>query len=340
MMDKERKEFEGKYELHKFTADLGQSPLRVDKFLTDRIENISRTRIQTAAEQGYLFVNDRIVKSNYKVKPGDVVVLTTYYKPENFELVPEEIPLDIIYEDNYILIINKPVGLVVHPAYGNERGTLVNGLLYYLKGLPLFNAENLRAGLVHRLDKNTGGVMVIAKTEDALSNLSKQFFNRTPKKIYKALVWGVPKEQEGSISGNIGRSLQNRKIMRVYPEGDNGKYAVTHYKLNRDLGYVSLLDCELETGRTHQIRVHLKYIGHPIFGDTEYGGNEILRGTRYTKYKQFIQNCFKLMPAQALHAETLEITHPETGKRMKFKAELPDNFKLLLDKWEQYISNR
>ncbi len=339
-MDKERKEFEGKYELHKFTADLGQSPLRVDKFLTDRIENISRTRIQTAAEQGYLFVNDRIVKSNYKVKPGDVVVLTTYYKPENFELVPEEIPLDIIYEDNYILIINKPVGLVVHPAYGNERGTLVNGLLYYLKGLPLFNAENLRAGLVHRLDKNTGGVMVIAKTEDALSNLSKQFFNRTPKKIYKALVWGVPKEQEGSISGNIGRSLQNRKIMRVYPEGDNGKYAVTHYKLNRDLGYVSLLDCELETGRTHQIRVHLKYIGHPIFGDTEYGGNEILRGTRYTKYKQFIQNCFKLMPAQALHAETLEITHPETGKRMKFKAELPDNFKLLLDKWEQYISNR
>ena len=340
MTNRERKEFEGKYELHKFTADLGQSPLRVDKFLTDRIENISRTRIQTAAEQGYLFVNDRIVKSNYKVKPGDTVVLTTYYKPENFELVPEEIPLDIIYEDNHILIINKPVGLVVHPAYGNEKGTLVNGLLYYLKGLPLFNAENLRAGLVHRLDKNTGGVMVIAKTENALSNLSKQFFNRTPKKIYKALVWGVPKEQEGSISGNIGRSLQNRKIMRVYPEGDNGKHAVTHYKLNRDLGYVSLLDCELETGRTHQIRVHLKYIGHPIFGDTEYGGNEILRGTRYTKYKQFIQNCFKLMPAQALHAETLEITHPETGERMKFKAELPENFKMLLDKWEQYIQNR
>jgi len=339
-MEKEKKEFEERYELHKFTADPGQSPLRVDKFLVDRIENISRTRIQAAAEQGYLFVNDRIVKSNYKVKPGDTVVLTTYYKPENFELVPEDIPLDIIYEDDYILIINKPAGLVVHPAYGNERGTLVNGLLHYLKGLPLFNAENLRAGLVHRLDKNTSGVMVIAKTEDALSNLSQQFFKRIPKKIYKALVWGVPKEAEGTIAGNIGRSLQDRKVMRVYPEGDYGKYAVTHYKLVKDLGYVSLVDCELETGRTHQIRVHMKYHGHPIFGDTEYGGNEILRGTRYTKYKQFIQNCFKIMPSQALHAETLEFNHPADGKRIKFRAEMPDNFKELIEKWEHYIENR
>jgi len=329
-----------KYELYKFVADKGQSALRVDKFLVDRIENISRTKVQAAAEQGYLFVNDKIVKSNYKVKPGDTVVLTTYYKPENFDLIPENIPLDIIYEDDFILIINKPTGLVVHPAYGNENGTLVNGLLYYLKGLALFNAENLRAGLVHRLDKNTSGVMVIAKTEEALSNLSKQFFNRTPKKVYKALVWGVPKEEEGTVTGNIGRSLKDRKKMTVFPEGEFGKHAVTHYKLNKNLGYVSLLDCELETGRTHQIRVHLKYIGHPVFGDVEYGGNEILRGTRYTKYKQFIQNCFKLMPAQALHAETLEINHPETGERMKFKAELPDNFKLLIEKWEQYISNR
>ncbi len=329
-----------KYELYKFVADKGQSALRVDKFLVDRIENISRTKVQAAAEQGYLFVNDKIVKSNYKVKPGDTVVLTTYYKPENFDLIPENIPLDIIYEDDFILIINKPAGLVVHPAYGNENGTLVNGLLYYLKGLALFNAENLRAGLVHRLDKNTSGVMVIAKTEEALSNLSKQFFNRTPKKVYKALVWGVPKEEEGTVTGNIGRSLKDRKKMTVFPEGEFGKHAVTHYKLNKNLGYVSLLDCELETGRTHQIRVHLKYIGHPVFGDVEYGGNEILRGTRYTKYKQFIQNCFKLMPAQALHAETLEINHPETGERMKFKAELPDNFKLLIEKWEQYTANR
>ncbi len=334
------KEFEKKYELYKFIADPGQSPLRIDKFLTDRIENISRTKIQTAAEQGYLFVNDRIVKSNYKVKPGDVVVLTTYYKPENFELIPEEMPLDIVYEDDSILIINKPSGLVVHPAYGNERGTLVNGLLYYLKGLPLFNSENLRAGLVHRLDKDTSGVMVIAKTEDALTNLSKQFYKRIPKKIYKALVWGVPKEEEGTVTGNIGRSLQDRKVMRVFPEGDMGKHAVTHYKLNKDLGYVSLLDCELETGRTHQIRVHLKYIGHPIFGDVTYGGNQILRGTSYTKYKQFINNCFKIMPSQALHAETLEIIHPDTGEKMTFKAELPENFKLLIEKWEQYIGNR
>ena len=329
-----------KYELYKFTADKGQSPLRVDKFLTDRIENISRTKVQAAAEQGYLFVNEQEVKSNYKVKPDDVVVMKTYYKPEKIDLIPQNIPLNIIFEDDYVLIVNKQAGMVVHPAYGNESGTLVNALLYYLKELPLYNTDDVRAGLVHRLDKNTSGVMVIAKTEDALSNLSKQFFNRTTKKIYKALVWGVPKEEEGTVTGNIGRSLKDRKKMTVFPEGEFGKHALTHFKVNRDFSYVSLLDCELETGRTHQIRVHLKYLGHPVFGDVEYGGNEILRGTRYTKYKQFIQNCFKLMPAQALHAETLEINHPETGERLKFKAEMPENFKLLIDKWEQYIENR
>ncbi len=339
-MQKDKTDTDEKYELYKFTADKGQAPLRVDKFLVDRIENISRTKVQSAAEQGYLFVNDKEVKSNYKVKPGDIVVLTTYYKPEKINLIPQDIPLNIIFEDDSVLIINKPAGMVVHPAYGNENGTLVNALLYYLKELPLYNTDNVRAGLVHRLDKNTSGVMVIAKTEEALTNLSKQFYNRSTKKIYKALVWGVPKEDEGTIIGNIGRSLQDRKIMRVYPEGDRGKHAVTHYKVNKNLGYVSLIDFELETGRTHQIRVHSKYIGHPIFGDTEYGGNEILRGTRFTKYKQFIQNCFKLMPAQALHAETLEINHPETGDRMTFKAEMPENFRSLIDKWEQYIQNR
>lgn len=333
-------EKEEKYELYKFVADKGQTPLRVDKFLVDRIENISRTKVQTAAEQGYLFVNETEVKSNYRVKPGDTVVLKTFYKPEKIELIPENIPLNIIFEDNEILIINKAAGMVVHPAYGNENGTLVNALLYYLKELPLYNTDNIRAGLVHRLDKNTSGVMVIAKTEEALTNLSKQFFNRVTKKVYKALVWGAPKEEEGTVTGHIGRSLKDRKKMNVFPDGEFGKHAVTHYKVNKDLGYVSLLDCELETGRTHQIRVHLKYIGHPIFGDVEYGGNEILRGTRYTKYKQFIQNCFKLMPAQALHAETLEFNHPKTNERVKFKAEMPENFKLLIDKWEQYIQNR
>lgn len=329
-----------KYELYKFIADKGQTPLRADKFLVDRIGNISRNKVQTAAEHGYLFVNEKEVKSNYKVKPGDTVVLKTFYRPEKIELISENIPLNIIFEDDEILIINKAAGMVVHPAYGNENGTLVNALLYYLKKLPLYNTDNVRAGLVHRLDKNTSGVMVIAKTEEALTDISKQFFNRHTKKNYKVLVWGVPKEEQGTITGHIGRSLKDRKKMTVFPDGEFGKHAVTHYKVNKNLAYVSLLDCDLETGRTHQIRVHLKYIGHPVFGDVEYGGNEILRGTRYTKYKQFIQNCFTLMPAQALHAETLEFNHPETNERVKFKAELPENFKTLIGKWEQYIENR
>ncbi len=333
-------EYTEKYELYRFIADKGQSPLRIDKFLTDRIENISRNKIQTAANQGFLFVNELAVKSNYKVKPGDTIVLKTYYKPEKIELIPENIPLNIIYEDDAVLIINKAAGMVVHPAYGNENGTLVNALLYYLKELPLYNTDDIRAGLVHRLDKNTSGIMVIAKTEEALSDLSKQFYNRVPKKIYKALVWGVPEEPEDTISCHIGRSLKDRKKMTAFPDGEYGKPAVTHFKLNKNFSYVSLLDCELETGRTHQIRVHLKHLGHPIFGDVEYGGNEILRGTRYTKYKQFILNCFNLMPAQALHAETLEFNHPVSGERVKFSAELPENFQALLKKWEQYIENR
>jgi 23S rRNA pseudouridine1911/1915/1917 synthase len=329
-----------KFELHKFIADKGQKPLRIDKFLVDKIENASRTKIQTAAEQGYLLVNGIEVKSNYKVKPGDIIQLMTYYKPEKTELIPENIPLKILYEDEHILIINKSADMVVHPAFGNEQGTLVNALMYHLKGLDLFNSENQRAGLVHRLDKNTSGVMVIAKNDEALTNLSKQFFNRVPEKKYLALVWGIPKENNGTIVGNIGRHLQNRKLMHVFPEGDYGKHAVTHYKVLKDYGYVSLVECILETGRTHQIRVHLKYLGHPIFGDTEYGGTEILRGTKYTKYKQFIHNCFKLMPAQALHAQNIEFIHPVTNETLSFTAELPENFKLLLKKWEDYIQNR
>ncbi|MCF6365330.1 MAG: RluA family pseudouridine synthase [Bacteroidales bacterium] len=331
---------EKKYELYKFIADKGQKPLRIDKFLVDRIENISRTKIQKAAEQGYLIVNDTEVKSNYKVKPGDIIQLMTFYKPEKIEIIPENIPIEIIFEDEYFLIINKPVGLVVHPAYGNESGTLVNALMYYLKDLPMFKTGEIRAGLVHRLDKNTSGVMVIAKDDQTLSEISKQFYNRIPEKKYIAMVWGAPKQQEGTITGHIGRSLKDRKKMNVFPGGEFGKHAVTHYKVIKDLSYVSLTECVLETGRTHQIRAHMKYLGHPIFGDVEYGGAEILRGTRYTKYKQFVQNCFKIMPAQALHAASLEFNHPVTNERVIFEAELPKNFKELINKWEQYLINR
>jgi 23S rRNA pseudouridine1911/1915/1917 synthase len=329
-----------KFELFTIIADKGQTPLRVDKFLMNKIDNVSRTKIQKAAENGYLFVNDKIVKTNYKVKPGDIVKLTTYYKAEKIDVIPENIPIDIVFEDETILIINKKPGMVVHPAYGNETGTLVNALTYYLKDLPIFNSDSPRPGLVHRLDKNTSGLMVIAKTEEALSDIAKQFYNKQPEKIYNALVWGVPKTEQGSIKGHIGRSLQNRKIMTVFPEGEYGKEAITHYKLIKDLSYVSLLECQLETGRTHQIRVHLKYLGHPVFGDSEYGGNEILRGTRYTKYKQFINNCFQLMPHQALHAKSLSFIHPVLKKKVRFESELPENFKLLIQKWESYLQNR
>lgn len=329
-----------KFELYRFTADKGQTPLRIDKFLVDRIENISRSKIKTASERGYLFVNEKEVKANYKVKPGDFIQLKTFYKPEKIEITPEDIPIDIIYEDEQLMIINKAVNMVVHPAYGNESGTLVNALMFYLKDLPMFNTGEIRAGLVHRLDKNTSGVMVIAKDDETLSDISKQFFNRIPEKKYLALVWGVPKVEEGTITGHIGRSLKDRKKMSVFPDGEYGKHAVTHYKVIKDLGYVSLIECGLETGRTHQIRAHMKHLGHPIFGDTEYGGDEILRGTRFTKYKQFVQNCFKIMPAQALHAASLEFNHPKTNERIKFNVELPENFKELLNKWEFYLQNR
>ena len=340
MFQNNMKEKDKKYTLHEFIADKGQSPLRVDKFLVDRIENISRTKIQLAAEEGYLFVNEKVVKSNYKVKPGDIIKLTTYYKPDKIELRAENIPVEIVYEDDSFLIVNKKAGMVVHPAYGHESGTLVNALMHYLKELPLFNAEEFRAGLVHRLDKNTSGLIVIAKTEEMLTNLSKQFYDRIPEKIYYALVWGVPKIEKDTITGHIGRSLQNRKIMRVYPDGETGKHAVTHYRLIKSYGYVSLVECILETGRTHQLRVHLKYLGHPIFGDKEYGGNVILRGTRYTKYKQFVQNCFSIMPYQSLHAKSIAFLHPKTGKKVQFDSELPDNYKELLEKWDNYMINR
>ncbi len=329
-----------KYELHKFIVDKGQNALRIDRFLFEKIENVSRTKIQDAAEQGYLLVNEVAVKSNYKVKPGDIIQVMTDYKPVKLELLPENIPIEIIFEDDDILVINKKPGMVVHPAFGNETGTLVNALMFHLKDLPLFHSGEIRAGLVHRLDKNTSGIIIIGKTEYALSHLSKQFSDKTTVKIYNALVWGVPKEKEGTISGHVGRSLQDRKIMRVYPNGEYGKEAVTHYKVLKDIGYVSLLECRLETGRTHQIRVHLKYLGHPVFGDNEYGGNEILRGTRHSKYKHFVMNCFEIMPYQALHAKEITFIHPMSGRLMNFQTLLPENFQKLLIKWENYIKGR
>ena len=327
------------FEHHKFTSDKGQELLRIDKFLMARIANTTRNKIQNAVKEGHVFVNNKIVKANYKVKPFDVVTLELSYPPQEIELIPENIPLTIIYEDDEVLVINKQAGLVVHPGYGNYTGTLVNGLIYHFENLPQTDTPN-RPGLVHRLDKNTTGIMVIAKTEQALTHLGKQFFDRTIERRYHALVWGDFKEEEGSVVGNIGRSLKNRKVMQVFPEGEYGKYAVTNYKVLKRFGYVTLVECKLETGRTHQIRVHMKFIGHHLFNDNEYGGDKILKGTTFTKYKQFITNCFSLLPRQALHAKSLGFEHPKTGKWMQFDSELPEDMTTVINKWKTYIIKR
>ena len=327
------------YEHYNFVADQGQEVLRIDKFLMDRIPNTSRNKIQNAASTGNILVNNKAVKSNYKVKPNDVISIVMPFPPREIELIPEDIPLDILYEDDDLIVINKQAGIVVHPGYGNYTGTLVNALVYHFDHLPN-KGDASRPGLVHRLDKNTTGVMVIAKTELALTHLAKQFFDRTIERRYVALVWGDVKEEEGTVTGHIGRSLKNRKMMFVFPEGDYGKHAVTHYKVLEHLGYVSLVECKLETGRTHQIRVHMKYIGHTLFNDNEYGGDRILKGTTFTKYKQFVQNCFDILPRQALHARSLEFEHPRTGEWMKFNSELPEDMKQAIEKWRGYLSSR
>ncbi|MGQ8336047.1 RluA family pseudouridine synthase [Sunxiuqinia sp. A32] len=328
------------FEHYKLLVDPGQNLLRVDKYLVNRIDNASRSRIQAAADAGNILVNKKSVKSNYKVKPGDEVSIVMDYPRRELKIVPEDIPLNIVYEDDQLVVINKQAGLVVHPGHGNYTGTLVNGLAYYFKDLPLFNSADPRPGLVHRIDKNTSGLMVVAKTELAKNKLSMQFFEKTTKREYVAMVWGVPKEPEGTIEGNIGRSQKDRQVFTVYLEGEHGKTAVTHYKLLEDLGYVSLVACRLETGRTHQIRVHMKYIGHPLFNDDTYGGDQVLRGTTFSKYKQFVMNCFKILPRQALHAKTLGFVHPVTGKEMLFDSELTSDFQGAIDKWRDYISNR
>lgn len=328
------------YEHHRLTVDAGQTPLRIDKFLSNRIENASRSRIQAAADAGNIIANDKSVKPNYKVKPHDEIVIVMDYPKRELKIIPEDIPLNITYEDDQLIIINKPPGLVVHPGHGHYTGTLVNALAFYFKDLPLFNSEDPRPGLVHRIDKDTSGLMVIAKTEIAKNKLARQFFEKTTERRYHALVWGSTKENAGTIEGNIGRSLKNRQVFTVFPEGDFGKHAVTHYKVLKRIGYVTLVECQLETGRTHQIRVHMKHINHPIFNDSNYGGNQILRGTTFSKYRQFVQNCFKILPRQALHAKTLGFIHPTTGEKMTFNSDLPEDMALAVEKWENYIANR
>jgi len=322
------------------TVDKGQGMIRIDKFLTEKIEGASRSRVQAAADAGNILVNDVPVKSSYKVKPLDRISLVMPYPKRKLEILPENIPLDIVYEDDDLLIVNKEAGMVVHPGFGNYTGTLVNALTWHLKDLPLFQEGDLRAGLVHRIDKNTSGLLVIAKNEKSHAKLAKQFFDHTIKRVYNALVWGNLAEEEGTIEGHIGRSVRDRLQMCVFPEGDQGKHAVTHYKVLKRLGYVNLVECRLETGRTHQIRVHMAYIGHHLFNDERYGGDRILKGTSFSKYKQFVENCFKIMPRQGLHAKSLGFVHPTTGKEMYFESELPADMQEVIQKWEIYTASR
>jgi len=328
------------FEHHRFKVDPGQSAIRIDKYIFSRMENTSRTRIQNAADAGNILVNNKPVKPNYRVKPGDIIQIVLPDPPREIELIPENIPINIIYEDDDVVVVNKEAGMVVHPAYGNYRGTLVNALMWHFKDLPLFSTGELRPGLVHRIDKNTSGILVIAKNELALNRLSKQFYDRTTDRKYIAIVWGVPDPREGTITGHVGRNVKDRKIMQVFPDGSQGKHAISHYRVIEDLGYISIVECKLETGRTHQIRVHFSHIRHPLFNDDEYGGDQILKGTSFTKYQQFVRNCFKILPRQALHAKSLAFDHPVSGKRLFFDSELPADMQNIIDKWREYISSR
>lgn len=336
---KENSEEEGNdelYEHYRFVADKGQNPLRVDKFLMNLVQNATRNKIQKAAAAGNIFVNDKPVKSNYKVKGGDVVTVLFEHPPYEYLLVPENIPLDIVYEDEALVVVNKPAGMVVHPGHGNYSGTLINALTYHFENLP--NNSSNRPGLVHRIDKDTSGLLVIAKTEEAMVHLAKQFFDKSTEREYVALVWGNVENDEGIIEGNIGRHLKNRLQNTVFEgeEKEQGKPAITRYKVLERLGYVTLVSCRLETGRTHQIRVHMKHIGHTLFNDERYGGDKILKGTTFTKYKQFVENCFKVLPRQALHARTLGFIHPISGEFMRFESSIPEDMETCLEKWRNY----
>ena len=323
------------FEHYKFIADKGQNPLRVDRFLLNFVEFATRNKIQNSIKAGNVRVNNNIVKANYKVKSEDIVTVVLDYPKQKNELIPQDIPLNIVYEDDDLLIVNKEAGMVVHPGFGNVDGTLVNAIAFHVKNLPNMGEED-RPGLVHRLDKNTSGVLVIAKTELAMTDLAKKFAERNLNRKYIALVWGNVKEDQGTITGHIGRNLKNRKIMDVFPEGEYGKHAVSHYTVLERFGYTTLIECKLETGRTHQIRAHFKHIGHPLFNDEEYGGNVILKGTVFTKYKQFVQNCFKICNRQALHAKSLGFTHPNSEEEMFFDSKIATDMQQLIEKWRKY----
>ncbi len=325
------------FEHFSFLADKGQEPVRVDKFLMNRIENATRNKIQKAAKSGYIFSNENPVKQNYKVKPGDNIKVMFHHPPYENLIVGEKIDIDIVYEDNDILVVNKPPNQVVHPGHGNYSGTLLNGLIYHNENLP--QNRDGRPGLVHRIDKDTSGLLVVAKSDIALTKLSEQFFHKTIDRKYLAIVWGLPSPEHGTIDKYLSRDKKNRMIMSVPVNEDIGKRAITHYKVIENLGYVSLVECELETGRTHQIRAHMKHIGNPIFNDQRYGGDKILKGTIFNKYKQFVENCFKLLPRQALHAKTLSFNHPRTNERLAFETELPNDFKSCFEKWKNYSKN-
>jgi 23S rRNA pseudouridine1911/1915/1917 synthase len=325
------------FEHYRIKVDPGQSLIRIDKFLSDKLPNASRNRIQNGIKDGLVKVNGSDIKSNYKVRPDDTITISLPQPPRDQDVVPENIPLNIVYEDDALMVIDKSAGMVVHPAYNNWTGTLVNALVYHFNNLPELPDNEGRPGLVHRIDKDTSGLLVIAKTEHALNKLAKQFFDHTIERTYQALVWGIPETREGTIDVMLGRSQKDRRVIVAYPDGDHGKRAVTHYKVVSDLRYVSLLECKLQTGRTHQIRAHMKYIGHPLFNDATYGGDKILKGTVFSKYKSFVQNCFKIMSRQALHARSLGFIHPESNQWMSFNTPLPADFKAVLDKWENYV---
>ena len=337
-MEDANSEAENLYEHFSFQADKGQNPLRIDKFLQSRIEHVTRNKIQQAAKAGSIRANGTSVKPNYKVKAGDQIQVLFEHPPYENLLLPEDIPLHIVYEDDAVVVINKPPGLVVHPGHGNYSGTLVNGLLHHFASLPK-NASN-RPGLVHRIDKDTSGLLVVVKTEHAMSNLALQFSKKTSKRKYVALVWGDLIDDTGTIDAPIGRNPKNRLQMTTFQDDSLGKKAVTHYHVLERFGYTTLISCELETGRTHQIRVHMKSIGHTLFNDERYGGNRILKGTSFSKYKQFVENCFALMPRQALHAQALGFTHPETEKEMLFEIPIPEDFDSVIAKWRAYAKHR
>jgi len=330
------------YERVNIVVDKGQEPLRIDKFLMNRVEGATRNKIQQACDGGMVLVDDKPVKSNYKVKPGNRIVVFSSKSPESTEVVPEELPLDIVYEDDDVMVINKPAGMVVHPGCGNYSGTLVNGLAWYLgdEHTRAVTPEIPRFGLVHRIDKNTSGLLVVAKSDKAMNDLAKQFFDHTVQRRYLALVWGDIEENEGTIVAHVGRHQRFRKIMDAYPDGEYGKEAITHYEVLERFNYVTLISCRLETGRTHQIRVHMQHTGHPLFNDDTYGGNRIVKGTVFAKYKQFIDNCFEIMPRHALHAQTLGFIHPRTRQPMQFESPLPEDFSQVLEKWRRYVTAR